>query len=134
MHLSPSTYVVLCFGHYVPLLVTRQRMLEREGYSVVVVSSQEHFREAIRRSAVGLVLLCQTLSDQERREAVLFLADFAPDARCAVLHTDFVLDLPHDELIAVDVSNGPSDFIQTIVSLLPSRPPGMEARPASRVH
>ena len=134
MHLFPSTHVVLCFGHYVPLLVTRQRMLEREGYSVVAVSSQEDFRDAISRISVRLVLLCQTLSDQERREAVLFLADFAPDARCAVLHTDFVLDLPHDELIAVDVSNGPSDFLQTIVSLLPSRAPCMEVRPASRAN
>jgi hypothetical protein len=119
----PRRHVVLCFGNYPPLLNTREQMLERAGYSALAVRSKADFRMEICRNSVELVLLCQTLSDEQRREAVLFVAEYAPDARCAVLRTDFEADVTDRDLIAIDMGNGPANFLQTIASMLPLRSP-----------
>ncbi|SEB72861.1 hypothetical protein [Terriglobus roseus] len=119
---TPLRYVVLCFGNYAPLLMTRQRLLQREGYAALTVRSQADFRMEICRNTVALVLLCETLSDEERRKAVLFLVEYAPDARCAVL-TAPGGDRMGQDLIAIDMCNGPVNFLQTIASMLPLRSP-----------
>ena len=114
---APST--VLCFSHDATLLMTRQWMLQREHYRVLGVTSQADFRVEICRSSVDLVLLCQSLSEEECRNAVRFAAEHAPAARCAVLRTSSAKALPDGNVVGIEVGNGPVDFLQTIASMLP---------------
>ena len=113
---APST--VLCFSHDATLLMTRQWMLQREHYLVLGVMSQADFRAEICRGWVDLVL-CQSLSEEECRDAVRFAAEHAPAARCAVLRTSHAKALPDGNVVAFEVGNGPDDFLQTITRMLP---------------
>jgi hypothetical protein len=97
-------------------------MLEREGYVVSCVTSQMDFRMEVFRKPVDLVLLCQTLTDEERRDAVHFLEEFAPAIRCAVLQGNPAKDLPDGDVAVIAVSNGPVHFLQSITRMLPSPP------------
>ena len=125
---------VLCFSHDATLLKTRQWLLEREHYTVLGVMSQGDFRVEICRTTVDLVLLCQTLSAEECRNATNFAAEHAPAARFAVLRTSRNKATPDGDAVVVDVSNGPADFLCTIGRMLPVRwnSPGVAAAEHAR--
>ena len=121
--MSPNSAqsTVLCFGHDATLLMTRQWMLQRERYNVLAVMSQADYRAEILRGGVDLVVFCQTISEEECRDAVRFAEEHAPSARCVMLRTNHVRALPEGNVVAVDARKGPADFLETITRMLPAR-------------
>jgi hypothetical protein len=113
---------ILCFSHDQSLLKTRQWMLEQASYVVLGVMTQPEFRTQICSTEIHLILLCQTLSEDECTDAASFVGQYAPTARCVLLRTGRARALPAGDLVVVDLSKGPANFLDTIARMLPAAP------------
>ncbi len=56
---------ILLFGYDLGLLLTRQLLLERNGYQVHVVTTLRDFRTCVLCEAFDLILLCQSRASSE---------------------------------------------------------------------
>jgi hypothetical protein len=98
-------------------------MLERAGYLVRAVNSPAEFRAVILEEAVDLVLLCQTLTDEENREAVRLVSTHRPSACCMVMYSNIMEEVPCSEAVVLDVGRGPGHWMQAITHILPQATP-----------
>ncbi|GAC1416302.1 MAG: hypothetical protein NVSMB62_05770 [Acidobacteriaceae bacterium] len=62
--------MILMFGHNPNLLETRQWVLQSRGYRVVTAEALSAFESIPRSRTVSLVLLCHSLSPEERDGAI----------------------------------------------------------------
>jgi hypothetical protein len=71
------TYRVLCFGHNLMLLETRQWILEKRFLSVYV-SSISDLKRVAEGGGFDLLILCHSVSRLDFRKAADFVHDICP--------------------------------------------------------
>ena len=81
------TYRVLCFGHNVLLLETRQWILEKRFLSVYV-SSLSDLKRVAEGGGFDLLILYHSLSRHDFRKAADFLHDICPRLKLLGLSSD----------------------------------------------
>jgi hypothetical protein len=109
-----STPSLLMFGHYVPLLKSRQSMLQRRGLPVHIVNSFTQMTPLISHGRLDLMVLCHTASFAECQYLLALVKTQQPEATTLLL-------LPRDctctALKASNVFNirkGPQSFIDCV--------------------
>ncbi|HEX3570197.1 MAG TPA: hypothetical protein VHU44_05185 [Acidobacteriaceae bacterium] len=123
------TEMILCYGRDAILLETRQRVLERIGVPVAVVSAASDFRAAVREAEPALILLCQSLSSEECTSAAYFASEHSPASKVLVMYVVepcCVLPQEHEEFFSMD---GPAALVKTVNRMIygamraPAHPP-----------
>jgi DNA-binding NtrC family response regulator len=76
---------VLCYGHDELLLYTRQRILDSE-FQVEGCRDLAGLMEVLSRGPLDLVLLCQSVPDEECEEAIQRVRAESPKVKVLVLH------------------------------------------------
>lgn len=69
------------YGRDVSLLQTRVWVLEKPGFAVVGVLTLEDLEEVLASKSVDLLVLCHTLSADERGEALTAIRVLQPQAK-----------------------------------------------------
>lgn len=82
-----STYRVLCFGHNLMLLETRQWILERRFLSVYV-SSLSDLERVAEGGGFDLLILCHSLSRHDFRKAADLVHHICPRLKVLALSSD----------------------------------------------
>jgi hypothetical protein len=81
------TYRVLCFGHNLMLLQTRQWILEKRFLSVYV-SSLSDLKRVAEEGGFDLLILCHSLSRHDFRKAADLVHDICPGLKLLGLSSD----------------------------------------------
>jgi len=81
------TYRVLCFGHNLMLLETRQWILEKRFLSVYV-SSLSDLKRVAKGGGFDLLILCHSLSRHDFRNAADLVHDICPRLKLLGLNSD----------------------------------------------
>lgn len=115
MDSSPS---ILIFGHDQALLETRRLLLETAGLKAWTVSRLADVEKVTIAAPNGLLILCQSLSDEERSEALAMAHSCQPRMKSLVV----LGAMPVSNLGQVDevISSfdGPKALVATVSRLL----------------
>ena len=106
------TYRVLCFGHNLMLLETRQWFLEKGFFLSVYVSSLSDFKRVAEGGGFDLLILCHSVSRLDFRKAADLVHDICPRLKILGLSSDTsVWDplLPEQVMVGMD---GPRVLLQ----------------------
>ena len=79
---------ILVYGNEALLVKTRHLILEKAGYQLFSVTDFAGAANVLANQQIDLVLLCQSLSDTERRGILERARAIRPDFKCAVLGHD----------------------------------------------
>ena len=109
---------VLCYGHDPLLLLTRERILKRLGYSCSTVMTVRDYQQALLRRTPGVILLCQTLDSEECSQAARLTAVHAPSSRLVVMYSVDLKCVPDNEYVLLPSGDGPEIFSRTMSNLL----------------
>jgi hypothetical protein len=106
-----STYRVLCFGHNLMLLETRQWILENRFLSVYVSSFRDLERVA-EGGGFDLLILCHSLSRHDFRKAADLVHDICPRLNVLALRSDTTAwDPPVSDQVVIGL-DGPRALLQ----------------------
>lgn len=76
---------IVMLGHDEHLLATRQWVLQTRGYRVITASDASLLQTLPPQPPVGLLVLCQTLSPEERQQAETLAETRWPEIKCLTL-------------------------------------------------
>lgn len=110
MSTAPS---ILVYGHEATLLQTRAWVLGTAGYRVFCT---KYKLESNSSEPIDLLVLCHTLSPEERRNALLTLASEWPEAKKLQLRPSS--GLPENDVGIFDIFEGPRGLLQKVDELL----------------
>ena len=111
--MSTPISILIC-GRDAALLKTRGLVLESAGYDVTVTLRSLEFEPDL--SAIKLMIVCHTLSENERRQAISILASRSPQAKIVCLApTKGAIDA---SVTTVDSFRGPRMLLDTVKSLV----------------
>ena len=79
---------MLVFGHDDALLETRGWVLEREGFQVWTAMDLATFAERIVAQQINALILCQTLSAEERWNAMTLAGELRPEMKILVMESE----------------------------------------------
>lgn len=109
------------FGHDAPLLETRQWVLQSRGYRVITTESLSAFESIPRTKTVSLVMLCYSLSPEEREGAIAISRSRWPGCQHLALQgstgrspTGILGQLLHTQ-------NGPAQLLTMVNDLLEAK-------------
>src|SRR5258708_37522433 len=109
------TYRVLCFGHNLMLLETRQWILEKRFLSVYV-SSLSDLERVAEGGGLDLLILCHSLSRHDFRKAADLVHDICPRLKVLALSSDTTAwDTPVSDQVVVG-SGGPRALLPRVSS------------------
>lgn len=108
---------ILIFGKDEMLLVTRSLILEKAGYRVLTAQSFANAMLALMNHPIDLLLLCQTLNEEERRGILETAHALQPDIKCASL-TYNGRELEVDGIGVRHPLDGPPGFLSAIGRML----------------
>ncbi len=91
---------VLVFGHDDALLETRSWVLEREGFQVWRARDLAAAVETMVAQQIDAMILCQTLSAEERWNAMTLAGELRPEMKILVMESEFAR-LPEGKQAAV---------------------------------
>jgi hypothetical protein len=95
------TYRVLCFGHNLMLLETRQWIPEKR-FPSVYVSSLSDLERLAEGGGFDLLILCHSLSRHDLRKAADLVHDICPRLKILALSSDITAwDLPVSDQVVV---------------------------------
>lgn len=120
MHPTLNEVSVLCYGHDAMLLMTRQRLLESLGLQVTIVYTSAEFQAKLQAIEPALILLCQSLSIDERISAGALAHEKSPLSKILIMHPgrgDYRLRQDQSEFFSLD---GPESFLDTVNRIIDS--------------
>lgn len=100
------------------LLLTRQRILGRLGCSTEMVMNAPAYRTFFDEECPRVVVFCQTLTREERSDALRFAAEQCPGSHLLVMFNSTQTCSPEQGYVLFDARNGPAAFSQSISELL----------------
>lgn len=125
MHQTLNQNSVLCYGHDEMLLMTRQRLLESLGLQVTIVFTAAEFQAKLQAVDPALILLCQSLSTDERTSAGAFAHEKRPSSKILIMHSgsgDSHFPQHCTDFFSLD---GPTVFLETVNTIIHSAPPDL---------
>jgi hypothetical protein len=108
---------ILIFGEDEPLVMTRSHILGKAGYEVFTAQTFGNAMLMLMNHQIDLCVLCQTLTDEERRGILETARALRPEIKCVVL--DF--GEGENAMEGVDLIQGlvgPSTLLSTVGQLL----------------
>ena len=79
---------IFVYGTDVMLLTTRRMIFEKAGYTVFTAESLSDAVLVLMNHHIDVLVLCQTLSDEERRAVLETAHTLQPEIKCAALSFD----------------------------------------------
>jgi|SRR5580698_2430512 hypothetical protein len=79
---------ILVYGNDEMLLITRRMVFEKAGYTVFTANSLSSAALVLMNHQIDVLLLCQTLSDDERCAVLETALALQPKIKCAALSFD----------------------------------------------
>lgn len=118
---------VLCFSHDWGLLLTRQWLLERLGTAVISVMGEQELVSKLNDLQPNIIILCETLTQEENDRAISLVERCCPSGRCVVLRsTKRKISSLHKQLDP-DSGKKPSAFLlEAVRSILEEAPPSAD--------
>jgi hypothetical protein len=113
---------ILVYGNESTLVTTRGLILEKAGYRVFTAIEFSAAMIALMNQQIDVLLLCQSLRDEERRGIVETAHAIRPDIRCAVFGYD-VHEIELKDTEAFENIDGPSGLLKAIGKLLSKKTP-----------
>lgn len=120
--------LILMFGHNPSQAETRQWVLQSRGYRVIAADALSQFEAIPRTKSVNLVLLCSSLSPEEREGAIAISRSRWPQSLHLALETDhgraptgLLGQLLHTQ-------DGPAQLITKVTDLLENKPSEQQAK------
>ncbi len=110
---------ILIYGRDPSLLETRRMLLETPGGEIYAARDQAETQRLIRDGKAGLLVLCYTLSVQDREEILASARALHPAVRVLALLADGSEEDPAKEE-AFDVFNGPAALKTKVERMLQS--------------
>jgi hypothetical protein len=84
---------ILIYGKHPTLLRTRSLILEKDGFRVARTNNLADAIQQILTQEVALLILCQSLSNEERRRSILMANAVRPPMKILVMLPDQEIDL-----------------------------------------
>jgi DNA-binding NtrC family response regulator len=112
---------ILVYGDEEMLVTTRGLILEKAGYQVFSATKFASALVALVNERINVLLLCQSVSDEDRRRIVETAHAIKPEIRCVTLAYDgSAVDL--DGQMAFERLDGPAMLVETIGRILHNDP------------
>jgi hypothetical protein len=108
---------IFVYGTDVMLLTTRRMIFEKAGYTVFTAESLSNAGLVLRNHHIDVLVLCQTLSDEERCAVLETAHTLQPEIKCAALSFD-VRDGVTDGVYIHRGLNGPPSLLAAIGRML----------------
>ena len=113
-----SVAVVLCTGVDPLLLETRKLILERAGHIVIEATNAREATAVCSKQHVDIVLLCQTLLPEGKREMVLAVRQYCPASKILELYQSHHGKVLHDADEWMEVPPAvPQDLAKCVANL-----------------
>jgi CheY-like chemotaxis protein len=110
---------LLIYGNDSMLITTRRLILERVGYEVATVATFSDAMLLLLNQQFDLLLLCQSLNEEERRGMLESAYAIKPELKCAVLQ----FAAGHERIAneeTLEGLRGPTNLIESIQRMLQS--------------
>jgi DNA-binding NtrC family response regulator len=114
---------ILVYGNDEMLVTTRQLILGKAGYEVFSATNFASALTVLVNEAVNVLLLCQSLTEEERRGILETGRAIQPEIKCLTFGYDGLEIVFENGESAVKSLNGPASLVQTIARLLHSGSP-----------
>jgi DNA-binding response OmpR family regulator len=108
---------ILVYGNDQMLVATRRLILERAGYTVFTAESLSNAALVLMARQIDVLVLCQTLSDEERGAVLETAHALKPKTRCAALSFDG-RDVVTDGVLIHRGLDGPPSLLTAIGRML----------------
>lgn len=105
---------VLLFGHDDMLLHTRSLILEGAGFQVWTAQNLGHAAETMVIQQIDALILCQTLSADERSKAIVMGEALCPEMKVLVLEDEYARAPRRKAVAALDTITSPVTFIAAV--------------------
>jgi hypothetical protein len=107
---------LLMYGHDAALLNTRQMVLQRTGNDVFATTRLTEVEEFLKTKSIDLLVLCHTLSVDERKSTLALIPCLCAETKALVLVAGAQC---HEELHAtLDCAEGPRRLLATVEHLV----------------
>jgi CheY-like chemotaxis protein len=108
---------ILVYGNDAMLVTTRSLILERAGYRVFAAQAFPNAMLMLMNHQIDIIVLCQSLKDEERRGILETARTLQPEIKRAVV--DFEgREAPIEGVALIEGLVGPSTLLNTIGSIL----------------
>ncbi|HEX4156156.1 MAG TPA: hypothetical protein VHY48_11130 [Acidobacteriaceae bacterium] len=114
---------VLIFGHDTTLLGTRALILGRDGFQVLTTTDAAETNHILARQSVDLLILCHTLSEQERRTALALARAAHPPLRALALVANATRYTAEGPEVTLSTLDGPRTFLAAVHELIEPHQP-----------
>jgi hypothetical protein len=131
---------ILIYGNDPQLLRTRQWVLEVCGYEVWGASNFSKVQRIIEANRIDLLMLCHSLSSEERGRAIALPKPLWPGMKSMALTAEFLGRHSQLSIQVFDTMDGPAKLVAAVEKLIHrdvgsttgSYPDGMPVKPQSR--
>jgi hypothetical protein len=110
--------IILVYGNDPMLLTTRGLILEKAGYQVFTSAAFAGAMLTLMTQQIDVLLLCQSLTDEERRGILETALALQSDIKCAVLDFEERQDDPTEGVDLIRGLVGPSTLLNAVGKLL----------------
>jgi DNA-binding response OmpR family regulator len=108
---------ILVYGNDAMLVRTRSLILEKADYRVFAAQAFPNAMLMLMNHQIDIIVLCQSLKDEERRGILETARALQPEIKCAVV--DFEgREAPIEGVALIEGLVGPSTLLNTIGSIL----------------
>jgi two-component SAPR family response regulator len=108
---------ILVYGNDATLVTTRCLVLERAGYIALPAQAFGNAMLMLLNHQIDIIVLCQSLKDEERQGIVETARALQPEIKCVVIDFNEVED-PIEGVALIQGLAGPSTLLNTIGSIL----------------
>jgi DNA-binding NtrC family response regulator len=112
-----NTDFILVYGRDPNVLETRRMVLETTGARVLATTRWEEAQQVIENATVSLLVLCYTLSSEDRLLILQFAQRVSPEINALVLRADGQSP-PDFDKDTLDVFAGPRAFKAKVMEML----------------
>ena len=109
---------ILVYGRDQRLLETRSWVLEQAGFPVASVTGLADAEQALRRNPVGVIVLCHTLSAEERLAALGAAQRLRPGVQRMVMTADALVIPDEGQEETMSAYDGPRKLIVTVQQMM----------------
>ena len=108
---------LLIYGRNATLVETRRWVLEKAGCKVATTLASDEAMELLYRQGIDLLILCHTLTTDERRAALLQARNLFPSMSKLILTTDVSSYAPRPNEAVLSAFVDPKTLIATVDTL-----------------
>jgi len=108
---------ILVYGTDPILLTTRRLKLEKAGYRVFATMEFLDAKLVLMNQQIDVLIVCQTLSDDERSGILETAQAMTPDVKCVIVRFDG-RDVPVGDAEFVEGLEGPTTLLKAIGRIL----------------